>query len=333
MSGSGTPPPSTATRATPSTSASPSPPPATTHRGLYVATTRGRDDNRIHVVTDTADLAEARDVLDAVLAHDRADVPAVAQRRLLAQTAEGHRSRAHDPVPDWVEPWRLQLQDRREPLINRLNEREGCRVSAQQALVDLEPVLQATRAVWAPYEGPMRDLERALHDKLQPGAQRARESLQNTRLGRRHVTQREAADAAQAVEHAEAALAKIRRDGAPIEHQLDMVETQARKLRERAEPGVETFDLHDRNEISQLDRILDATDTYMRWLDGRPTSSARLALAVETLSDVARHAPNFARQAGDVDRSRWYELLELAPDHLDRRLAHDRPQLEIELGR
>ena len=47
--------------------------------------TRGRDTNQLLVVTDTADLAEARDVLDGVLAHDRADIPAVTQRRELAQ--------------------------------------------------------------------------------------------------------------------------------------------------------------------------------------------------------------------------------------------------------
>ena len=57
---------------------------ATTHRGLYVGMTRGRDDNHVHVVTESTDPAEARDVLECVIAHDRADVPAVTQRRDLA---------------------------------------------------------------------------------------------------------------------------------------------------------------------------------------------------------------------------------------------------------
>ena len=39
--------------------------PATTRRGLYVAATRGRDDNILCVVTDSDDIAEARDVLEA----------------------------------------------------------------------------------------------------------------------------------------------------------------------------------------------------------------------------------------------------------------------------
>jgi hypothetical protein len=57
----------------------------TTRRGLYVAVTRGRDENRIHVLTESADVTEARDVLEAILAVDRADILAVTQRRQLAE--------------------------------------------------------------------------------------------------------------------------------------------------------------------------------------------------------------------------------------------------------
>ena len=81
--------------------------PVTTRRGLYVAATRGRDDNILCVVTDCDDIGEARDVLDAVLAVDRADVPATTQRRVLAQSAP--RQVAPDAptltprceLPDW----------------------------------------------------------------------------------------------------------------------------------------------------------------------------------------------------------------------------------------
>jgi conjugative relaxase-like TrwC/TraI family protein len=57
---------------------------ATTHRGLYVGATRGRYENRLLVVTDEPDLLHARDVLEQVLTNERADIPAVAQRRNLA---------------------------------------------------------------------------------------------------------------------------------------------------------------------------------------------------------------------------------------------------------
>jgi conjugative relaxase-like TrwC/TraI family protein len=55
---------------------------ATSHRALYVAITRGRQENRLLVVADGPE--HARDVLEQVLANSRADIPAVAQRRKLA---------------------------------------------------------------------------------------------------------------------------------------------------------------------------------------------------------------------------------------------------------
>jgi hypothetical protein len=64
--------------------------PATSHRGLYVAATRGRQENQLLVVADGAE--HVRDVLEQVLANDRADIPAIAQRqRLAAQIPSGHR--------------------------------------------------------------------------------------------------------------------------------------------------------------------------------------------------------------------------------------------------
>ena len=85
-----TPPPNTATSPTPSTTAIALASAATTRRGLYVAATRGRDENLLCVVTDSDDVAEARDVLEGILALDRADIPAVTQRRALAQQTRGH---------------------------------------------------------------------------------------------------------------------------------------------------------------------------------------------------------------------------------------------------
>jgi hypothetical protein len=100
----------------------------------------------------------------------------------------------------------------------------------------------------------------------------------------------------------------------------------------RTEP-LDGLDILDRNEIRQLDQILDATDTYTDWLDGRPTPAARLAHAVETLSEVVRRAPNFADQVDQPDRTQWYRLLDLASDDLGQQAARERPSREIDFGR
>jgi hypothetical protein len=89
---------------------------ATTRRGLYVAATRGRDSNEMCVITESPDVAEARDVLEAIVAVDRADIPAVTQRRTLAVQQRPHEVPvpvAPTPrceIPDW---FTAVLQDAR----------------------------------------------------------------------------------------------------------------------------------------------------------------------------------------------------------------------------
>ena len=83
--------------------------PATTRRGLYVAATRASDENVICVITDSDDVAEARDVLEGIVALDRADVPAVTQRHTLAQQTRHQQAAAAPasprcPIPEWFPP-------------------------------------------------------------------------------------------------------------------------------------------------------------------------------------------------------------------------------------
>jgi hypothetical protein len=303
---------------------------ASTHRGLYVAATRGRDENRIHVVTEHDDLTEARDVLDGVLAHDRADSPAVTQRRHLAEV-EGPTARPQTEavVPGWVEPWMQQLHDRRQSLIDGLGEREHRRADAIEALQALQPAITAAREAWEPYARPIRDLERQLEIELRPAMWSADRDARTAGFGHRRHAQRRAADAKAAVEQTEAAIASIQADGAAVKQHLDGLRRADVALRARAEPN-EALDTLDRNEIRQLDQILDAADTYTEGLEGRPTSTARLVDAVETLTGVASSAPSFARHPGDVEQTQWFQLLERASVH---ELERGRSAPELELGR
>ena len=84
---------------TPSTPPSPLPRLLTSRRGLYVAATRGSDVNTLCVITESDDIAEARDVLEAVIAADRADIPATTQRRHLASAAHHEALAAERPTP------------------------------------------------------------------------------------------------------------------------------------------------------------------------------------------------------------------------------------------
>jgi hypothetical protein len=72
---------------------------------LYVAATRGRDENVICVVTDTHDPADAIDVPQRILATDRADQPALTiQRDLAAAVTPAPVLQPRCEVPDWFHP-------------------------------------------------------------------------------------------------------------------------------------------------------------------------------------------------------------------------------------
>jgi conjugative relaxase-like TrwC/TraI family protein len=304
---------------------------ASSHRGLYVAATRGRDENRIHVITEYDDLAEARDVLESVLAHDRADSPAVTQRRHLA-TVEGPTVQPEPTsvVPEWVEPWREQICHRRQALIDGLHERERRRADAIEELQALHPAIDTARQEWEPYAQPIRDLERELETELRPAMWGANHRAQLAGFGHRRHAERVAGDAREAVEQAQTAIAAIHAEGAPAKDHLDQLQRHAADMRRRAEP-IAGLDTLDHNQIRQLDQVLDAVDIYTGWLDGRPTPTARLAHAVDTITSVAKSAPSFARYPGEIDQTQWYELVEPASPLAD--VDRGRSTPEIELGR
>jgi len=74
---------------------------STTGRGLYVGMTRGRQANHVLVVTDANDLGAARDLLERVIACDRADVPAVTRRAELA--TQGSSDGSIEVLRHWLE--------------------------------------------------------------------------------------------------------------------------------------------------------------------------------------------------------------------------------------
>jgi hypothetical protein len=95
---------------------------ATTHRSLYVGATRGRQENRLLVVTDDADLA--RDVLEEVLTNDRADTPAVAQRRHLARQEPRSYTRDAEEALATARREAAEAVERAEPFLRPLHEAE-----------------------------------------------------------------------------------------------------------------------------------------------------------------------------------------------------------------
>ena len=192
----------------------------TTRRGLYVAATRGTDENVICVVTDSDDIAEARDVLEGVLALDRADTPAVAQRRALSEQSHSRVGRAQMPppprcaIPDWFDTYltmrRAERHDlkrveadratKRDILGRELSEAERALAdravasaparhalnAAHQATLDANEAVRASerRLDAAPWRrrGPVREQLNASRDRLDHAKQLFDLTKQQTRL-------------------------------------------------------------------------------------------------------------------------------------------------------
>ncbi len=115
---------------------------ATSHRSLYVAATRGRNENRLLVVSEEPDLATARDVLERVLTNERADVPAVVQRRNLARQVPRLRA-AEDAVAAAL---RSVEEARRhgEPWLGPVRDAEAEVRGAEEVLRGRQAELEAT---------------------------------------------------------------------------------------------------------------------------------------------------------------------------------------------
>jgi conjugative relaxase-like TrwC/TraI family protein len=319
--------------------------PATTHRGLYVGATRGRDDNRLHVLTETNDPAQARDILEAVLAHDWADLPAVTQRRDLARHTPSLPRQSLEPasiIPDWVGPWRTEVEARRDELVEYLAERADRRAQAAAQLADVQPAVAGARAAWQPYGDAIAHLERELQTELRPAMWNANRDAIHARFGHHHTTRRRAAAATGRVAEAEARVADICAVAADIKQRLDAVEADAGNLHDLAHPSPGGYGVEDlvRGELHDIDKLLNAVDVWSAWANGRPVTLTELTDSAQLLLDTGHRSPLLARH-GIPDPSQWIELFEplldvlrhegvdIAPNTLD--FERSGPEFGLEL--
>jgi conjugative relaxase-like TrwC/TraI family protein len=290
--------------------------PATSRRGVYVGATRGRDDNRLHVVTDTADLDEARDVLESVVATDRADVPAVAQRGALegAVGTRGHRPQAAETswrLPPWIEKWRLELERARTNAQATLDDWRAARMSATDELAALEPALARARTAWAPFAHRIDQIEHELRETLRPTMWTANHDARNAAFGQRRLAHRHATAATAAVLEAESQIAQIHNAGRTEEHTLGRLEAEASRLQAVAHPGPQGVHLERLYEdhVAQHEGVLAALTTIDRWYRGTRVRSSDLTDAIGMIAmSVGGDAPPLSGLY-DITPDNWNDFL------------------------
>jgi conjugative relaxase-like TrwC/TraI family protein len=259
----------------------------TSRRGLYVAATRGSDDNTLCVVTETEDIAEARDVLEAVIAADRADVPATTQRRnLAAATHHDSVSAAAEPrprceIPEW---FASVLADAHRTLRDaEIGEAERAHrlAEAHAALADADRIAAKVATTTAPDRDALQYAEARAADA------RRRQSAVAHQLDNAPRRQRRS----------------LRDDLSVAEQQLDRAETNLARTHQRTVPATERYAAAVDNQraarehlqtVSQTDarppvigqhRLhIRALNTWKHWADGNAVPDAALRTTAAVLA-------------------------------------------------
>ncbi|MEY4174741.1 MAG: hypothetical protein RI900_1906 [Actinomycetota bacterium] len=275
---------------------------ATTGRGLYVAMTRGRADNRVYVVTDTHDMSDARDVLEGIVASDRADIPAVVLRRELAQQdRQRPRPQPRCQIPDWFHELRADAADIHRQARRALDDS----MTVRERLVEVVDVaarrIANANTMCAPFDAELD----AAHDavKQAEAAQRAAQHrLDQSGLRGRRQARTELAAANDGVANSGELLAVAREQAREPYAQRNIDRIQI----ETARDALRTHDILAKwqyfpERLSAAETRVDALDTWHNWAAGTSVDQTRLEEAVAILHEIAVHEPdNGTRQLADV---------------------------------
>jgi len=276
--------------------------PATTGRGLYVAMTRGRDDNRVYVVTDTCEMSEARDVLEGIVGSDRADIPAVVQRRQLAQQdRQPPRPQPRCQIPDWFHDLRADAADIYRQARQALDDATAAREQLVEVVDTAARRIADANTMCAPFDAELD----AAHDavKQAEAAQRAaQQRLDQSGLRGRRQARTDLAAANESVASTGELLAFARDRAREPYAQRNIARTQI----ETARDALRTHDILAKwqyfpEHLAAAEARVDALDTWHEWAAGQPVTQETLVEAVTTLHEIAVHEPdNGTRQLANV---------------------------------
>jgi hypothetical protein len=169
--------------------------------------------------------------------------------------------------------------------------------------------LTSARAAGAPFAERVADLERVLRDELQaacgtpfspPATPTAAPPPRPAPRPRRH-RRSPAGDRARR---------RCPADSLPIKQQLDLIEDQARSLRAVVDrTSSRHLDQLHRDQLTHIDRTIDANELWSASAQGRPVTTTALA---ETAAILQQHVGQTPRLPGDghLEGPQFYELLE-----------------------
>jgi hypothetical protein len=248
----------------------------------------------ICVITHSADVAEARDVLDGIVALDRADVPAVTQRHTLAQQSQHQQAAAAPvsprcPIPAWFPPLLADAQAQLARLEQREAERHRQRDRLEAATEAANHRFRTIEQDTAPDRDELWIAERRV-DKARWKHAAAQRQLDASPRRVRRTARRSLEEAQSQLDRANSYVERVRERTAPS------VDRYA--LTDRADAG-RVLDLHDTrrqldamsHELPDARHRLDALNCWQRWANGHDLSPQELHDAVEVLAATRSRKP------------------------------------------
>ncbi len=297
--------------------------------------TRGRDDNTAYVITTEPTIDAARDVLEQVLASDRADTPAVAQRRELAaqlpQPTRVPQLRPRCQIPDWWNTLRDDTVAEANQAADELETMETAKATRAATRQNAAEAAKAAAAVLKPY-ADLYDhaASRAAAAKQELAA--ATQNLDEHRLIGRRPAKERLATATEGHKFAEQHLATAAAEMAPYRNEAGRTARRVNELR------------HDHRRTDLLDdysylperydtaiRQLDALETWRDWANGKTIDPEHATQAVNAM-DAVDHGPNATafNALANAIRTHTPELIR-RPEPPTRTIEHNWPDLGIDL--
>lgn len=294
---------------------------ATTQRGLYVGATRGRNDNKILVVTESDDLDDAREILRYVLASDRSDVPATTQRRLLAEmerTAAPHRPKRtiRCSTPSWFADLRSDVAEWLAEANVEVNREQREVEQGHASVAAAKRDLTAARQAMAPFQ-PAIDHARHALDEAQKEMWSAHRRLERAGRVKRPTARREAKRADEGLKLVNDGLNEAKALAAPAQQKLK----NARAAIEGAESSISTLrTLHrwsgHKTRRDHLVKLDGALETWREWAVGGSIGDAELGNTLRSMgADISPDLQQPLAHLADLV-AQWAEQVDpmLSPD-------------------
>jgi conjugative relaxase-like TrwC/TraI family protein len=288
--------------------------PTTTGRGLYVAMTRGRETNLAYVITAEPSIEAARTVLEAVLARDRADVPAVVQRRQLAAQTPTRPAvpqlRPRCQIPDWWEPLKSRAVDALHQVNDALGEIDIRNAGEAVRLDEARHELATAKAALAPHDQVLNQADKTLA-AAKDAVTAAQANLAEHRLLGRRPAQQQLTTAEQNLAATQAVVDRATETRQPFLQAAFGAKRRCEAIIDNAKMRhtIHYYDYLPEKQAAAVD-LLDALDTWRDWADGRTISPDRASNAVYTLEGLTQHPDTEAFNVlADAIRTRAPELV------------------------